>query len=180
MEDIYGGPTASLDDLRQATLAYSAAKDDLEKITAEANRIIKEYAQKADAAKSELARLMRLAGMESFEFTPSGEPDILYVELTPKQAPKVEDWDAFGAWLLDNGRLDMLHRRVTVAPVVEIWQAAVADWLHNDEGYDSLDALEQAKRDFIAKRMPPGVTVTEWKEITVKMKAPKTARSVRA
>lgn len=177
-----GASAVSMADLQLAALAYRKALETAEIATEKANALIKQYKDIADGTKKELARLMRLAEMENLTFSlPSDDPaepaKNLLVEFVPQQAPKVLDWSEFHEWIIENERLDMLHKRVSSAPVVEIWQAAKDDWEMEPVGDDGVKVEFAA---FVAKRLPPGVTVEEWKEIKLKVKEPKKARRARA
>lgn len=169
-----GASPVSNDELRAAALALDKATKRLELFTAEANKLKARYEKAVGDATKQLAALMRRGDTELLEMpfdNTDEEPakNNIRVWFAPKQAPKVEDWEAFHAWIRANDRFDMLHKRVSSAPVVEIWQEAIDTAEGN--GASSADAKSAA-----AGKLPPGVTITEWKELAYKVVPVKKAR----
>lgn len=152
-----------------------AAAFDLEKVKAKMAEMLKPFEEAAEREMTVLSAMMRAAKVDNME-TPDVETgQNLRAEFMPKQAPKVKDWDVFHAWIAENKRFDMLQKRVTSAPVVELFQLAVEQYDDTQETkYPT--ALAYAE----AELLPPGVTVSEWKELKLSFVKPKKARKAAA
>lgn len=160
----------SIADIQVQMLALREANDRLAKTKAQMEALVKPFADAAEAAEAQLAAMMKAAKVDNMEVSIDASLN-LKAEFVPKQAPKVESWDDLYAWIKANGRFDMLHKRVSSAPVVELFQLA-------QDGYDA--EMEQLYPDVMsfakAKFLPPGVVVTEWKELKMSETKPKKAR----
>lgn len=165
---LHAVPTVA--DIQVQMLALREAKANLTKIKTKLDDLIKPFADAAEVAEAQLTAMMKAAKIDNMEVSVDATSN-LKAEFVPKQAPKVESWDELYAWIKENGRFDMLHKRVSSAPVVELFQIA-------QDGYD--DEMEQLYPDVLAfakaKYLPPGVTVTEWKELKLSETAPKKPR----
>ena len=156
-----GKPAPSISDVSAAVAEYVRLINNFNKIKTAFDNMLEPHKKAADKAESRLAAVMKAAGLKSLDALVDVEPatddpsttsGLFRAEFVLKQAPKVEDWDSFYAWIRENNRFDMLHKRVSSAPVVELFQCK--------------------------EPLPDGVTVTEWDEIKVsaiKAKKPRKA-----
>ena len=154
-----GKPAPSISDVSAAVAEYVQLINNFNKIKTTFDDMLAPHKKAADKAESRLAAVMKAAGLKSLDAVVDVEPatndhgatgGLFRAEFVPKQAPKVEDWDSFYAWIRENNRFDMLHKRVSSAPVVELFQCK--------------------------ESLPDGVTVTEWDEIKVSAVKPKKPR----
>ena len=155
-----GKPAPSISDVSAAVAEYVRLINSFNKIKTTFDAMLEPHKKAAEKAESRLAAVMKAAGLKSLDALVDTLPTddhgatsgLFRAEFVPKQAPKVEDWDSFYAWIRENNRFDMLHKRVSSAPVVELFQCK--------------------------EPLPDGVTVTEWDEIKVsaiKAKKPRKA-----
>lgn len=153
-----GKPAPSISDVSAAVAEYVQLVSNFNKIKTTFDNMLEPHKRAADKAESRLAAVMKAAGLKSLDALVDTLPTddhgatggLFRAEFVPKQAPKVEDWDSFYAWIRENNRFDMLHKRVSSAPVVELFQCK--------------------------EPLPDGVTVTEWDEIKVSAVKPKKPR----
>lgn len=165
-----GHSAPSVADIQAQVIVCRAAMRRATETKAKMEALLKPFVDDAEAQEKMLAAMMKAAKVENMEVSIDANVNVK-AEFVPKQAPKVEDWDALYAWIKGNGRFDMLHKRVSTAPVVELFQLA-------QDGYD--DEMEKLYPDVItyakATTLPPGVTVTEWKELKLSETKPKKPR----
>lgn len=43
-------------------------------------------------------------------------------QITTKDVPSLKDWDAFTAYIMKSRRWDLLHKRISNKPVVDMWE----------------------------------------------------------
>ena len=117
-----------------------------------------------------LAAMMKAAKVDNLEVQSTIGTNIR-AEFVPRQAPKVEDWELFYEWIHEHKRYDMLHKRASSAPVVELFQLAQSNYT------DAEEQLFATVHDFAAaKYLPKGVVVSEWKELKLSETKPKKPR----
>lgn len=169
-----GSAQPTVAQLQEAALRHHKATTTLAEVEAKMKELIKPYVDAVAQAERTLAAMMKSSGVESVGISMGDEADSGNIEYAfmPKQAPKVLDWDEFYTWIRDNNRFDMLHKRVSAAPVVELWQMAEDEFAQLEPGtYDDVESFVLAEG-----KLPPGVTVSEWKELTARVVKKRKAR----
>ena len=101
----------------------------------------------------------------------------LNAEIVPMQVGGVEDWEALYAWIAENKRFDLLHKRLSSTPVVAAFQEAI----HDFTTAVSLGQLTAEDREaFIKDALPAGTKVTEWQALKLAKVKPRKPRKATA
>ena len=147
--------------LQLAAREYLRAKATADEVCGKLNAIIAQQKTLVEDAERAVRDAMRDAGVTDFTLSGGDAPDVAFA-MTLCQAPRVTDWEAFHAWVLQTGNTHYLQRRVTSAPFVETYQNLC-------ETHAQMDASDRPPLEiFIADNFIPGATVSEWKELKVK------------
>ena len=157
--------------LKDTAMNYKFALDAFTSAEAKMKELLKPLEAARDAWEKELKRQMNAESTEAVSVT-MRDGVVFNCSLEPKQAPAVKDWEALYNWIHETRQFSFLHRRLSATPVIEMYQGALDDL---DVQYHGEETPE-FRATFIASRLPPGVEVSEYKELKAKITAAKKPR----
>ena len=164
------GQAPTVADIQEQVIRCRAATAKAATTKAKLEALLKPFADDAEAQMKVLAAMMKSAKIDNMEVR-IDETVNARAEFVPRQAPAVKDWDALYDWILKEKRFDMLHKRVSSAPIVELYQIA------QDHYTDEMERKYPTVLEFaVAEYLPSGVEVTEWNELKLSESKPKKPR----
>lgn len=171
-------PMPTIEDLTAATQDYVAKKSTMEAINAKVDELVAPHKSALEAAEKRLAAMMIQSKVNNVSTMYDGKEVTAAME--DAIAPKVEDWDEVYAYIRQNNRFDLLHKRVSSGLINEMYTKAIDDHAIAVIRADASGEQRPTLESFIAAIMPGGVTMSKWKALKVTVKAPRKARARKA